>query len=57
MMTRSAAVGFKIAKAKQQAIAIEYRNAVLTLKDRQKLEQLKQTLQKLYRTYDVDRED
>lgn len=56
-MTRSATVGFKIAKAKQQAIAIEYQNAILTSKDRQKLEQLKQTLQALYQTYDVERED
>ena len=57
MMTRSATVGFKIAKAKQQAIAIEHQNAVLTSKDKQKLEQLKQTLQNLYQTYDVDLED
>ena len=57
MMTRSATVGFKIAGAKQQIIELEHQNAVLTSKDRQKLEQLKQTLQNLYQTYDVDLED
>ena len=59
-MTRSATVGFKIAQAKQQVIELEHQNAVLTLKalkDKQKLEQLKQTLQNLYRTYDVELED
>ncbi|MDJ0593847.1 MAG: hypothetical protein QNJ72_28350 [Pleurocapsa sp. MO_226.B13] len=57
MMTRSATVGLKIAKAKQQALELEHQNAVLTSKDKQKLEQLKQTLQNLYRTYDVELED
>ena len=56
-MTRSATVGFKIAKVKQQMIELEHQNAVLISKDKQKLEQLKQTLQNLYQTYDVDLED
>ncbi len=57
MMTRSATVGFKIAKAKQQIVKLEHQNAVLTLKDQQKLQQIRNNLQHLYQTYDVDLED
>ena len=57
MMTKSATVAFKIAKAKQQMIQLEHQNPVLTQKENQKLQQLKLTLQKLYQSYDVDLED
>ena len=57
MMTKSATVGFKIAKAKQQMIQLEHQNAVLTPEDKQKLQQLRLALQKLYQSYDVDLED
>ena len=56
-MTKSATVGFKIAEIQQAIITLEYQNAILTLEDQQKLQQLKQTLQNLYQTYDVDLED
>ncbi len=57
MMTKSATVAFKIAKAKQQMIQLEHQNPVLTQKENQKLQQLRLTLQKLYQSYDVDLED
>ena len=57
MMTKSATVGFKIAEIQQQIIRLEHRNAVLTHKENQKLQQLKKTLQDLYQTYDVDLEN
>ena len=57
MMTRSATVGFKIAKAKQQIIELEHQNAILTLKDKQKLQKIRNHLQHLYQTYDVELED
>ena len=34
MMTRSATVGFKIAKAKQQVIELEHQNGLLTSTDK-----------------------
>ncbi len=57
MTTRSATVGFKIAGVQQQIIQLEHQNAVLTLEDKQKLQQLRRTLQNLYQTYDIDLED
>ncbi len=57
MMTKSATVGFKIAGVQQQIIKLEHQNAVLTLEDKQQLQQLRRTLQKLCQTYDVDLED
>ncbi|MDJ0594063.1 MAG: hypothetical protein QNJ72_29490 [Pleurocapsa sp. MO_226.B13] len=57
MMTRSATVGFKIAEAKQQIIKLEHQNAILTLKDKRKLQQIRNNLQHLYQIYDVDLED
>ncbi len=57
MMSKSATVGFKIARVQQQIINLEHQNAVLTLEDLKKLQQLRRTLQKLYQTYDIDLED
>ena len=57
MTTKSATVGFKIAGVQQQIIQLEHQNAVLTPKDKQKLQQLRRTLQKLCQNYDVDLED
>lgn len=57
MTTKSATVGFKIAKTKQQIIQLEHLNAMLTSEDKQKLQQLRRTLRHLYQTYDVDLED
>ena len=57
MTTKSATIGFKIAKTKQQIIKLEHQNAMLTSEDEQKLQQLRRTLNHLYQTYDVDRED
>ena len=57
MMTKSAIVGFKIAGIQQQIIKLEHQNSVLTLEDKQKLQKLRQTLQTLYQSYDVDLED
>ncbi len=57
MMTKSATVGFKIAEVQQQIIKLEHQNAVLTPEDKQKLQQLRKTLQNLYQSYDVDLED
>jgi len=57
MTTKSATVGFKIAKTKQQIIQLEHQNAMLTSEDKQKLQQLRGTLHHLYLTYDVDLED
>lgn len=54
MSTKSVRVGFKIAKIQQQIIQLEHQNAVLTLEDKQKLQQLSRTLQNLYQTYDID---
>ena len=53
-MTQSATVGFKIAKVKQQIIELENQNSVTTSEDKQKLQQLKKTLQKLYQNYNID---
>ncbi len=57
MMTKSATVGFKIAGIQQQIIKLEHQNAVLTLKDKRQLQQLRKNLQDLCQTYDVDLED
>ena len=57
MITKSATIGFKIAGVQQQIIQLEYRNAVLTPKDNQKLKCLRRTLQNLSQNYDVDLED
>lgn len=57
MVTKSATVGFKIAEVQQEIIELEHQNAVLTLEDKQKLQQLRRTLQNLCQTYDVDLED
>lgn len=57
MISRAAKVGFKIAEIQQQIIRLENENALLTQKDNQKLQQLRNTLQDLYQTYDVDLED
>ena len=57
MMNKSATVGFKIAGVKQQIIKLEHQNAVLIPEDKQKLQQLRKTLQNLCQTYDVDLED
>ncbi len=57
MTTRSATVGFKIAGVQQQIIQLEHQNAVLIREDKQKLQQLRRTLQNLYQTYDIDLED
>lgn len=56
MITKSSAVGFKIARVKQEIIQLEHQNAVLTPKDNRKLQHLRKALQKLYQTYDVDLE-
>ena len=56
MMSKSATVGFKIAEIQQQIIKLEYQNAVLTQKDKQKLQQLRRTLQNLYQDYSLDSE-
>ena len=57
MISKSAELGFKIAGIKQQIIQLEYQNAVLTQKDKQKLQQLKKTLQHLHHNYNVDSEN
>ncbi len=57
MMSKSATVGFKIAGIQQQIIKLEHQNAVLTLTDKHKLQQLRRNLQNLCQTYDVDLED
>ena len=57
MMTKSATVGFRIAGVQQKIIKLEHQNAVLTPEDKQKLQQLRRTLQNLCQTYDVDLED
>ena len=57
MMTKSATVGFKIAEVQQRIIKLEHQYAVLTPEDKQKLQQLRKTLQNLYQSYDVDLED
>ena len=57
MITKSAIVGFKIAGVQQQIIKLEHEHAVLTPEDKQKLQQLRKTLQILCQTYDVDLED
>ena len=56
MITKSAIVGFKIARIQQQIIQIEHQNAVLTPEDKQKLQDLRKSLQRLYQNYDVDLE-
>ncbi len=56
MMSKSATVGFKIARVKQQIIKLERQNAVLTLEDKKELQQLRRTLQNLSQTYDIDLE-
>lgn len=57
MTTKSATVGFKLAKVRQQIIQLEHQNALLTSKDKQQLQHLRKTLQNLYQNYDVDLED
>lgn len=57
MTTKSATVGFKVAKVRQQIIEVEHQNAVLTSEDKQQLQQLRKALQNLYQNYDVDLED
>ena len=56
-MIKSATVGLKIAEIQQRIIRLENQNAVLTSEDKLKLQQLRETLQHLYRSYDVDLED
>ena len=57
MMSKSATVGFKIAEIQQRIIKLEHQNAILTSEDKQKLQQLRENLQNLYQSYDVDLED
>ena len=56
-MSKSATVGFKIAEIQQRIIKLKHQNAILTSEDKQKLQQLRETLQNLYQSYDVDLED
>ncbi len=56
-MSKSATVGFKIAEIQQRIIKLEHQNAILTSEDKQKLQQLRENLQNLYQSYDVDLED
>ena len=57
MMIKSATVGFKISEIQQRIIRLEHQNAVLTSEDKLELQHLRETLQHLYRSYDVDLED
>ena len=57
MITKSTTVGFKIAEVQQQIIKLKHQNALHTTEERQKLQQLKRTLQNLWQSYDVDLED
>ena len=57
MTSKSATMGFKIAEIQQHIINLEYQKALLTPKDRQKLQQRKRTLQNLYQNSPIDSEN
>jgi diphthamide synthase (EF-2-diphthine--ammonia ligase) len=57
MATQDATVGFKIAEVQAKIIKLEHEEAVLTTEDRQKLRELRHTLQSLRQDYGIDLED
>jgi hypothetical protein len=57
MTTNAATIGFQIARVQQQIIVLEHQQSLLIMRDKQKLQELKKTLQTLRQNYDIDLED
>lgn len=57
MTTNAATIGFQLARVQQQIIELENQQSLLLTRDKQKLQDLRKTLQTLRQNYDIDLED
>ncbi len=57
MTTKATTIGFKLAQIQQEIVELKYKHPVITEKERQKLQKLRQIELRLRQNYDIDLED